>query len=254
MIEAVSVCVNYADLLAEVAPYNRPHLDRWVIVTDAKDEETRAVCRRFSLECVTSDDYQRHNGDGFNKGRMIDRGMSMLGGKDWVLHLDSDIALPVDFRQVLDDAHIEPHRMYGCDRLNVHGPEAWGRIKSRGLHCRTNGWAIHMNRRDCSIGTRVANTGHGYAPIGFFQLTHGSEMVWENFPSKRYPTVHGTAARTDVMYAHHYDRKHRVLIPELLVWHLESEKSKMGANWRGRKTRRFPPSCGYSDASVIQDS
>ena len=42
-----------------------------------------------------------------------------------------------------------------------------------------------------------------------------------------------TAARTDVQFALLWDRRDRVLIPELVVFHLEPEAAPMGANWNG---------------------
>lgn len=239
-VEAVTVCVGYGDFLRAVAPHNIPHLARWVVVTTAADEETRAVCRSCSLDCVVSEDHTR-GGDPFAKGRMIERGLAHLGGHDWVLHMDADIALPVDLATVLDDAHLDESCLYGCDRLCVTGWEAWQRIQGRGLWCRSGPWMISTSRPDCRLGARVANAGHGYTPIGFWQLWHGETAMWRGFPSKRYPRQHGTAARTDVQHALQWDRRQRVLIPELLVWHLESEPGAMGANWSGRTTARFGP-------------
>src|SRR5438132_4131231 len=100
-IEAVTICVNYADFLRAVAPFNLPHLDRWVIVTTPEDEETRTACRACSLECVTTNDFQR-DGDPFAKSRGIERGLAHIEGRDWILHLDADIALPADFQAVLE--------------------------------------------------------------------------------------------------------------------------------------------------------
>ncbi len=229
MIEAVTVCVGYADFLRETAAVNRPHLTRWVVVTDPKDRETRRVCDQFGLECILSDEHQRDGA--FSKGRAINRGLAHVSGKDWLLHLDADIALPADLEQVLDDAHLDRQCVYGCDRLNVHGYAKWLAIKSKPLLCRSNPWAMHMTR-DLPVGARVANVGHGYTPIGFFQLWHGSK-------ESTYPFAHGTAARTDVQFALRWDRRDRVLIPELLVWHLESEPGQMGINWSGRKSPPF---------------
>ena len=48
-IEAVTVCCDYGDFLAAVAPLNAPLFDRWIIVTKAEDAETRAVCAKFGL-------------------------------------------------------------------------------------------------------------------------------------------------------------------------------------------------------------
>jgi len=238
--EAVTVCVGYADFLREVAALNRPHFVRWVVVTTPEDEETRAVCRASSIDCVTTRDFAR-NGADFGKGFGIERGLSHLQGRGWVLHLDADIALPADFQQVVEDAHLDAAHLYGVDRLNVTGYDAWKRVKARGLWCRPSAWAVELDRPDCKLGARVANTRHGWTPIGFFQLWHGSESNWREFPAKRYPDHHGTAARTDVQMALQWDRRQRTLIPELLVWHLESEAAAMGANWKGRKTARFGP-------------
>jgi hypothetical protein len=229
-IEAISVCVGYGDLLHEVAPFNRPLLDRWVVVTTAADLATRRVCSEFSIECVLTEEMDR---DGpFSKGRAVNLGLSHLSNSGWLLHLDSDIALPHDLHMILADVHMDDRCIYGCDRLNVIGAAAWERIKRGGLHSRRRGYLIETSRTDTEIGARIANTHHGYTPIGFFQLWHGSARA-------AYPIHHGTAARTDVQHALYWSRRQRIHIPELLVWHLESERSPMGLNWDGRKSRPF---------------
>lgn len=230
LIEAATVCINYGDFLAETAAYNKPQLHRWVIVTDPADRLTQRVCRQFCLEMVFTTDYTR-NGK-FDKGRLIDRGFSMLGGYDWLLHLDADIVLPCDFDHVLSDAHLDESCFYGCDRLNVKGKAAWDKVRLQPLLSRPGTWMVNPGRADMTIGARVANVGHGYSPSGFFQLWHGAQ-------DKRYPAHHGTAARTDIQHAYQWDRRKRVLIPELLVYHLESTDSTMAANWKGRTTAPF---------------
>lgn len=230
-IEAVTVCVDYADLLSLMAPHNLPHLDRWVVVTSPADKATQAACRRFHLECVQTNDFFAAANE-FHKARGINRGLALLRQDDWVLHLDADVALPADFRPLLRDAALDPTCLHGCDRLNVTGLDAWQRVAARGLWCRRNPWAVHLQRADCRLGTRVANLDHGYTPIGFFQLWHGPSA-----PSKNYPLHHGSCARTDVQHALQWDRNNRVLVPELLVWHLDTERAAMGANWRGRTTK-----------------
>ncbi len=233
-LEAVTVCIDYSDLLELVAPHNRPLLERWLVITAHDDKRTRDVCRRFSIDCITSDDYTRA-GD-FGKGRLIDRALASIEAEGWMLHLDADIALPKDLHQVLDDAHLHELTLYGCDRLNVVGLDAWRRVEARGLWCRQNTWGVDLARPDTTLGMRVANHGHGYTPIGFFQLWHAAAYHHRGQPARRYPKQHGTAARTDVKHALQWDRQERALIPELLVWHLETEKAPMGANWNGRTT------------------
>lgn len=243
-IEAVTVCVGYGDFLAAAAAHNRPLLDKWVVVTSKSDEETRSVCRAYSIDCVLTEE-QTRDGE-FSKGRMIDRGLAHLSGTGWMLHLDGDIVMPADLHRVLDDAHLDENCLYGCDRLNVKGYETWQKIQAKGLWCRSNPWMVGLERENTTIGARVANDGHGWTPIGFWQLFHGQSYNWRGMPNRRYPKQHGSAARTDVQFALQWDRRHRVLIPELLVWHLESEKAQMGANWRGRTTKRFGPENSHS--------
>ncbi len=158
-----------------------------------------------------------------------------------MLHLDADIVLPHDFHQVIEEAHLDEQCIYGCDRLNVTGWDAWQRVKANGLWARNSPWAVDLYRPDTTIGTRVANQGHGFTPIGFWQMWSARSSIWRDFHMRRYPAVHGSAARSDVQHSLQWDRRKRVLIPELLVWHLESEASAMGVNWKGRKSTRFGP-------------
>lgn len=115
-IEAVTVCVDYADFLAETIPFVRPQVDRWLIVTTEADVETRQLCHRHNLECLLTSDFDR-GGAAFDKAKGIDHGFSLLSWTDWVLHIDADIVLPGHFRETLLDADLDPHCIYGCDRF-----------------------------------------------------------------------------------------------------------------------------------------
>jgi len=89
------------------------------------------------------------------------------------------------------------------------------------------------------MGVRICDytTNQGYHPIGYFQLWNpkGSGIF-------NYPIEHGRADRTDVLFSKNWTRENRVLIPELICIHLESEDlnlKEMGKNWSGRKTTIF---------------
>lgn len=241
-IEAVTVCVGYADFLAETARYNAGLLDRWVVVTTEEDEQTREICRIHDLETILSNDHQRGPSE-FNKGRMIDRGLEHLSAGAWRLHLDSDIVLPGQFRRMLDAAHLNERKIYGADRLMVRSWDQWQALVR-------SGWLSHTH---CSVnipegipvGTRWALGSSGYVPIGFFQLWHGDADEWRGRRHRTYPKTHGDACRTDVQHAMQWDRRDRELLPEMVVVHLESERAPLGANWKGRTTCHFgpPPKC-----------
>lgn len=238
-IEAVTVCIGYADFLTETVRFNAGLLDRWLIVTSESDEATREVCRRHSLQTLLSEDHRRE-GDGFAKGRLIERGLQQLSADAWRLHLDADIVLPQRFRQLLEAAHLDPRDIYGCDRIMVRSWEKWQKLQQTGwlahdFHCRVS------PPGGFEIGSRWAHQDGGYVPIGFFQLWHSSQDQYRGARIRPYPARHNDACRTDVQHALQWDRRHRQLVPELLVVHLESEPAKLGANWAGRKTRPFGP-------------
>ncbi len=242
-IEAVSVCVDYGDILAHVAPWNLAALDRWVVVTTPDDERTREVCRRFSIETLLSREHRRDASE-FAKGRMVEAGLRQLGNDAWHLHLDADIVLPRMTRRILESAHLDEEKVYGADRVMVRSWEGWMKLLGSGwldyhadYHCRVNFPPGY------EVGTRWADPQMGYVPIGFFQLAHASSIEYRGVRQKAYPARHGDACRTDVQYGLNWDRRDRVLLPELIVAHLESEPARLGANWKGRKTKPFGPPC-----------
>lgn len=252
-LEAVTVCVNYADFLKVIVPFNQPLFERWVIVTEPSDEHTREVCRKFNLHCVLSEDGRR-NGSTFNKGRMVERGFQHLSKEGHRLHLDSDIVLPSGFRHALERADLQDDTIYGVDRLMIQSYEDWLELKHSGYlqdqfdyHCR-----IHVPRK-WQIGARWANTEVGYVPIGFFQLWHSSQDDWRGVRIKPYPTQHGNATRSDVQHGLQWDRHKRSLIPEFLAIHLESEPSEMGKNWKGRLSKPFGPPKEAAESAVPQE-
>lgn len=249
-IEAVSVCCGYDDFLAAVAPYNIPHLDRWLIVTTPEDEKTREVCRRFNLEVLLSND-GGNDVDEFAKGRMIERGLQHLSANGWRLHLDSDIVLPNRFKQLCHTADLKEDTLYGADRILVRSWEEWQKLQKTGFlnsghdyHCRIN------FPEGFPIGTRWGTLATGYCPIGFFQMWHSSQDLWRGIRIKPYPRFHNNACRTDVQHALQWDRSKRALIPEIVTIHLESEKSPMGVNWKGRKSKRFGPPVTENDQKM----
>jgi hypothetical protein len=240
-IEAVTVCVGYADFLAETLRENLPLVDELVVVTSPDDDETRSVCRRHSVHHILSEDHKR--GGPFNKARLIQRGLDQIAAQDWILHLDADVVLPRKFRQYLDWAHLDERVIYGADRCNLKGWQEWQRLKQHAgcwdNHAHECGHWFHPT---FPVGSRWVSSIHGYVPIGFFQLFHGSQMVEHGYHVRKYPTSHGDAARTDVQFALQWDRRNRQVLPEAIVLHLDGEAgSVMGANWSGRTTPRFGP-------------
>ncbi len=252
-LEAITVCVGYADLLQATAPWNVGHFDRWIVCTTPDDEKTRWVCNKYNLEVLLTDDGKRHARDkggfmgatGFNKGRMIERALHLTSNEGWRLHIDADIALPHKFWQILEVAELKEEHVYGCDRANIKSYDVWKKVIESG-YLQGGSWAYHCQKTfpkgvEFTVGDRWASPEVGYVPCGFFQLFHSSQDEWKGIRVKTYPTNHSSAARTDIQFGLKWDRHKRSLIPELIVVHLESERLPKGANWNGRTSKWFGP-------------
>jgi hypothetical protein len=236
-LEIVTVCIDYADFLAETLPYNVQHCDRYVVITHPDDYKTRNVCKTHGVQCLLSKDANRH-GHQFNKGRLIERALQHTSADGWRLHLDADIVLPARTRHYLKSAELEPDCIYGCDRLMVKSRGEWEKAKQSGVLTQHK-WQSAMHYPPLQLGTRWGNESTGYVPIGFFQLWHSSADSWGGIRTRPYPDRHGNACRSDVQFSLLWDRPQRRHLAEIVVFHLESEPAKLGANWKGRKTKRF---------------
>lgn len=236
-IEAVITCVNYADFLEQSLPFNLSHLDRVVVVTSFDDDHTRAVCAKWSVECISTEAFHE-KGDVFNKGHGINMGLQFLRQTGWIMQMDADIVLPLSFRNMLGKSGLKHDCLYGAARANVNGWDAWEKVKRDMFSTPQFGYNCLVDSPpENPIGATLVHKQYGYCPIGYFQLWHSSFMKKFNI---RYPDVQGSAEKDDVQFALRWPRAKRIQLPTVRVFHLDSEESTtMGANWNGRKTKPF---------------
>jgi len=232
-IEAVTVCVNYADFLAWTLAWNKFHFDDWVIVTDKADSKTQRVCAYHHVRCIATDAFYE-NDHAFNKGAGINAGLAAIGCTDWVAHIDADMVLPPRAREMFEQrAALEANAIYGIDRIMCRSFSDWMNFIAEPELQHSD--EVYVNSTAFALGSRVAKTdADGYLPIGFFQLWNARQSG-----IRSYPSGHGTSARADMGFARQWPRERRHLIPEVVGIHLESEPAENGANWRGRETRPF---------------
>jgi hypothetical protein len=201
---AITVSVNYDDILKHVIGQNAQYLKEWIIVTSPEDKATISVINDTSLPNITILYFDRfkHNA-AFNKGGALRFGQEYVykkykksASKTSILILDSDIALPNNFKEVVSGLNPEKDTIYGVgERYDYHSLEDF--IK------RTK-------------GTKYA---YGYDIIGFFQL-------YKFNPYYKYKESHdcgGTDNDFRDMFPHHR--------------HLELSLSHLGRdsiNWFGR--------------------
>jgi hypothetical protein len=231
-LEAVIVCDKYDDFLRQTLPENKYLFDKLVVVTSHEDVATRRVCEFYHVECIATDVLNTRKGQ-FCKGAGINVGLDALSKKDWVLHLDADIWLPPQTRNILKDAKLDPKMVYGIDRFIVSGPKKWYDFRNKPVLDLQHEDFTWVHTHSFPVGTRVCAYG-GYIPIGFFQL-------WNPKTSGvyKYPEGHTTAGREDITFASHWDRNKRGFLPEIIGYHLESDDSDHSVNWTGRVSSRF---------------
>jgi hypothetical protein len=256
-LEAVTVCVNYADFLAETLPCNLGHFDHLIVVTAEQDRATQQLCRRLGVECRATD-LMHYGGDSFAKARAIDYGLAYLRRDDWVVHLDADIWLPPMTRQWIEWAQPDPECIYGIDRCNCTSWDAWRKFIDRPMrqqhqhlhHCLTVPPFDVAHNRPFPMGARISLRQYGgYVPIGFFQMWNAGK-----YPERRYPLIQGSAEHTDVLHAIQWPASKRRILPEIIAVHLESETSEMGVNWKGRKSKPFGADAGTKDSRAGSNS
>lgn len=222
----MTACVGFDDILDITLAHNHPHLDTMIVVTSHDDRATQECAKKHGAICVQTDLFKK-NGRNFNKGAALNSAMSRFQYHGWRLHLDSDIALPDNFRRVLfNHTHLDPRCIYGADRMDVIGLEELQAIRAAGpQHGHSAFIQPHHHR---PISPRYVDSLRGYLPIGFFQLWHATAQ-------KPYPYSLGTAAHDDTMFSEQWAGEHRRHLPTVICHHLCARAPKLGENWEGHR-------------------
>lgn len=230
-IEAITICTDYSDFLAYSLPLNKAIFDRLVVVTTPSDRKTRDLCEFHHVECIQTDVFYA-NGASFNKGAAINEALKVLSKDGWIIHFDADIVLPPRTRDLLEKIDLDPSCIYGIDRIMCRSFEQWSAFLQ---HPEVqHSCDIFVQANAFPLGVRVAKLkGDGYVPIGFFQMWNPS------ISSVSVYKEHQAADRGDMAFALQWPRRKRLMIPEIVGIHLESEQGKMGTNWNGRSTKPF---------------
>lgn len=234
-IEAVTTCVGFADILEHAIIQNQSIIDRWIIVTTPNDDPTHRTCKRHGIDFVYTDSFTRR-GETFNKGLGINVGLAHLTLADWVLVIDADILLPPRTKHFLENAELDEKNIYGIDRFDLTTWEAFQRWKQT-VDPQYEWYCLLKPPPNCKFGSRIVHFDYGgWMPIGFFQLWHRSSGV------ARYPVkIDSNAEHVDVLHSMKWPRARRVLIPEVIGLHIESEALRGKNNWSGRISKPFGP-------------
>lgn len=113
-IDALTVCVDYADLLTRTIGGIMGGVDSLTVVTTAADAATIDLCNRHGASIVTTDAFTR-NGAAFNKGLAMAEAWRTVHARDWCLFIDADILPPDGWRGACTG--LEPGYLYSAVRV-----------------------------------------------------------------------------------------------------------------------------------------
>lgn len=216
----ITVCVDYANYLDSAAFWNTGQFDEHAVVTIPGDVATRSVCAAYGLRPILTSSFYS-NGDTFNKARAINVALRTIKPDDWVLFMDADIILPLDFREQLEKLTLDPENLYYTKRKPL--PES----TDGELLCRLK------IEKDLWGSVKDGHPGFDCQPWGYFQLVNaqcprlkkrGTSWMEERFKS---------AADYDTEFKSRWPVRQHVKLPEdkfttLHLWH-----GHRGKNWRG---------------------
>lgn len=210
-ITAITVSVDYGDLLGVTLVNNAFLFDRHVIVTAKHDAETIEVCKRHNVECfVTNAFYER--GAAFNKGAAIERAFDFVGRNGWFCLLDADVILPLKASLHIG---LDPSCLYVPERYVAPNPRL---VVGADFH--PANWENNFSLR----------SGEEFA--GYCQIFHSSAEPLKSRPW--YPTNWKHAGGADSEFWRKWSIKKR-LRPPFRVLHLGPD----GVNWAGRVSERL---------------
>jgi hypothetical protein len=228
-VEAVTVCVNYAESLKKTLA-NKRHFDRWVIVTTDYDKETQKVCAENQIECVVSDRIHEggvyvytHSGlktaTGLRhgekvrldraplaKGKAINDGFARCDKTDWLIHIDADTLLPKTFRQTLSKLDLDGDCLYGLSqRVSESGDDL-------------GSWAAGLEDK-----------GKG-AAIGWFQMFHSS--AFKSLLGGEYPEESADTWWDDIKLVEAFgDNQECLNTMRATTVNIETSNAKQIENW-----------------------
>lgn len=201
-IHALTVCVNYADLLALSIGRWRESIESLVVVTDLRDEASAELARRHKCDLHQTDAFTR-DGATFNKGCAIEEARQRMPWRDWILFFDADIVPEAGWIDKLSNC--QPGKLYSARRLEC----------------------LNVQDIDSPSLPVIKTDGVG---VGYFQLFHATDPHAQGAPLIETCWKH--AGVYDSHFMHRWEDRDRQLLPLRLVHVGERD------NWWGRGNKQ----------------
>lgn len=203
-IYGLTVCVDYADLLARGIARWRDGMERLVVVTSTADKATQELCFNYRVETHVTDIFYA-NGAKFNKGAALSEAVIAKGYRNdarWLCTFDADIVPPLGWKAEVERATPSPGKLYGARRYWM--PEDAKELKVDYSRRMPQGWVL-----------------------GFFSLFHTEDLCLPKGPLFDVHWPH--AGNYDTTFCRLWPENLTSILPINMI-HLGEERQ----NWCGR--------------------
>jgi hypothetical protein len=200
----ITVSVNYDDYLFYCLT-NAQVLDHWYVAINPSDTPTVELLKDIPNVTMVPFDFQK-GGHVFNKSGAIHQIQQMVHTKypeAWILLVDSDIVLPLNLRNVLNEMNetqLDPQFLHGAYRAYYRDYQQLEQDKPSNVE-KTGCW-------------------------GFFHLYYDKSKFCQ--PHSKDASRYDDAYKA--LFGHRYNRVLPITVKHLGDGH---------TNWQGRKTKRF---------------
>lgn len=202
---AITVAVDYTDLLAVTLMYNRHHFEEvWIVTDGGSAPSVIELADKYSNVRVVVTDLFYQNGAVFNKWAALEYGLDMMGRHGWICVHDADVLWPVNLPQWRLDVgclYTPLRRMFTDLRLPVPPEAEWAK------------WPLHPQQVEWA---------------GYTQVFHADDPVLQARP---WYEGWKHAGGADSFFQRRWPAN-RKLRPPFEVLHL----GESGKNWCGRVT------------------
>lgn len=205
VLRAVTVCVDYGDLLEVTLDWNLHHFAEVLVITTSTDTRTIAAAKNYSpkVEIHTTDAFYA-NGAYFNKWAALEEGLTSFGRKGWIALIDADILWP---------KQITPNYAFG----NLYSPRRRMQLDISMPYPPEHRWHTLPIYGD-------------YQWAGYTQIFHADDPVLPDPPWHELDWLHAGGA--DSAFQNLWPETNKIR-PDWQVVHL----GLPGRNWCGRATK-----------------
>lgn len=180
-LRAITVSVDYGDLLEVTVPWNRHHFSEMCVVTSPDDVRTQTVCEGNDISCFITDSFYADNAV-FNKWIALEEGLDYFGRHGVLTILDADVLWPGDLNTEFEFGYLySPYRHVLRDVTKFRYDLDWSTVPLK-KDTEFSGYSQIFHVSDPHLGSapwHETNWKHAGGADSFFQ------MKWPNTHKRR---------------------------------------------------------------------